>query len=244
MDNPLPFNEEGQFVFVADLKEGNRQLNVYAYLFTKAVGCRKYSFKKHGRLPPTTDETMPEPELLKLCGASVACSYYYRREMEGPTISYDEAGGYTMKYDVPRARCGARCGAWDEGDRAESFRRKVKEYFDSESKKLLIENRRTIIIRIKTTLLASKCFNKESITPFAGGGDNVVVAMKPIIGGQNEGDYDESPDPSDEADAQVQGQLKADLYLMTSIILVNSIVDLEKHRQPITRLEEIKRLSS
>ena len=143
MENPLPFNEEGQFVFVADLKEGNRQLNVYAYLFTKAVGCRKYSLKKHGRLPPTTDETMPEPELLKLCGASVACSYYYRREMEGPTISYEEAGGYTMKYDVPRARCGARCGAWDEGDRAESFRRKVKEYFDSESKKLLIENRRT-----------------------------------------------------------------------------------------------------
>lgn len=252
MDEPVVLNEEGKFVFCATLKEDNRQLNVYTFLFTQAVGCRNYLVTAHGRLPPTTGRTMKDSALLKLAGDSVSNSYYYQDENEGPAIAYDGVGGYTMKYESSDIR-----DVWCEDDRAENFRKKVQEHFNSENKRLQIKKRSTICIN--TTSLRKKCSRKESVTPFAGGGDNVVMASVDnqtlIIGGTNEGEFGdpeearlclsvEHKERTTQTDEQIQGQLKADMYLMTGIIFLNNIVDLQNHSHPITRLQKIKKLSS
>jgi hypothetical protein len=237
----------GSFIFVTTLSQESEKLHIYVYLFSSAVGCRKYG-DYHGWLPPSQDESiMKDADLLKLKGQSIANSYYYIDD--GPVITYDDNGGYNLAYTPSDKK-----PAFEEDSCGERFRLKLAEHFQAHSMGLEIMKRADI--EINSPGLSKKCKKKESITPFAGGGDNVVMKADNIlvVGGPMDENFVESPVQPDDFEykldgtqpyVELEGQLKANILLLTAIIFVNSIIKMKGNEAtPITRLLEIESISS
>ena len=90
---------DGSFSHCTTLYEADQVLQVYIFIFASPAGCRAVSAEYHGRLPPCTDPTMNDAELLQVkSSVNVSSSYYYTNMSLGLEIEYMEDGSYTMKY--------------------------------------------------------------------------------------------------------------------------------------------------
>ncbi len=154
--------EPGVFKHLVTVREGNKYLCIYVFKFAHGKGCREVTSLFHRTLPPCADKLITDKDLLSLKGdGKLGTSYFYLNEGDEPTVKYTD-DGYILEC-VP-STSSLRGNHSQEDLRGNQFIKAVHLYLKSSN------------IDLKFTTKSDAMLRAEAkVSPFSGGGDNVLL---------------------------------------------------------------------
>lgn len=254
-DIDLPRREKGYFYSVNTVKEiindEEEELNIYVYVFTNTIGCGNYRRDFHGKFPPEVpNSTVTDAEILNFkANGILGTSFFYYEKNDQPIIEYNTDGTYTMTGKASNTASIGDHEASIEHERAERHRSAVLTYLEQEKKKVKF---------IKSSSISSEV--ALHVTPFKGGGDDVLVAVpqEKLILQADDGNGNSSSDdeenthttlaPVDYKDKtsrtkkKIKGQLHANMLLLSVKCFVHRLKNLTTEDSPISNLKKLKLL--
>lgn len=247
----LPELRSGNFHYFHCIREGEEELYIYIFKFNEVKGCRTIHADFHGELPPCLETNkMSDAKLLSYKGpAEFGTSYFYTSGQ--PEIEYTETGGYIIKAEPSTS---VNFGDFSEYARRDLYKECLENHIKEHSNNL----------QLITTTHLKLLLNTQKISPFSGGGDDMLIGM--LIGIPPEGlvvsreDQDEdsvySPitnqtvanieykDVTLQSNQALESQLEANMMMLASQILALRLKRLKNDEKPITKLRELNTVSS
>ena len=244
---------QGKFKYLVTVREGDVELSVYIFKFSRGKGCRDVSSPFHEDLPPSIpNKVISDLELLHLKGdGKLGTAFFYINQPNRPLIEYTDRG-YNLKCEATdnSSRIGSHS---QEEDRGDSFIKAVCEYLKTNRPDL-----KFMRFSAKKILGA-----EDKVSPFSGGGDMVLfgwpLEKKLVVQSDGDGPSECSEcSPIDDGEQRLatnvemkdltcqsdETQLKANMHLMSSSLAVAKLKELENVDRPVTWLKELKTFTS